>query len=262
MEQARAAHIAETERLAGEGPRGRARRGRRRPPASPRPGLRRPRARAGRSPTCTAAAGCWATSSPSTPSAARWRTRRGRASSASTTGSRPSTRSRRRSRTRSTATRAVEADVVAGDSAGGNLAAVVARHLHDQLKLQLLVYPVTDAGLNTRPTREFDERFGLTAASMRRFWKLYLDGADGLHPDASPLRAEDLSGRSRPPTSSPPATTSCATRARPTRPRSSAQACRSRCTASRARSTASGAGRRRRSRATAVRDAAPRSAPR
>jgi acetyl esterase len=29
---------------------------------------------------------------------------------------------------------------------------------------------------------------------MQRFWKLYLDGADGAQPDASPLRADDLSG--------------------------------------------------------------------
>jgi acetyl esterase len=34
---------------------------------------------------------------------------------------------------------------------------------------------------------------------MRRYWKLYLDGADGLSADASPLRADDLAG-------SPPAT--------------------------------------------------------
>jgi acetyl esterase len=91
-------------------------------------------------------------------------------------------------------TKAVEADVVAGDSAGGNLAAVVARQLRDQIKLQLLVYPVTDAGVNTPSYAEFDERFGLTAAAMQRFWRLYLDGADGLDPDASPLRATDLEG--------------------------------------------------------------------
>ncbi len=29
---------------------------------------------------------------------------------------------------------------------------------------------------------------------MQRFWRLYLDGAEGLHPDASPLRATDLEG--------------------------------------------------------------------
>jgi acetyl esterase len=92
------------------------------------------------------------------------------------------------------ATQAVDADVVAGDSAGANLAAVVARRLRDRIKLQLLVYPVTDAGINTPSYTEFDERFGLTAASMQRFWRLYLDGAEGLHPDASPLRATDLEG--------------------------------------------------------------------
>ena len=75
-----------------------------------------------------------------------------------------------------------------------NLAAVVALRLRDRIKLQLLVYPVTDAGLNTPSYGEFDERFGLTAAAMQRFWRLYLDGAEGLQPDASPLRATDLEG--------------------------------------------------------------------
>ena len=83
---------------------------------------------------------------------------------------------------------------VAGDSAGGNLAAIVARHLKDDVAAQLLVYPVTDAGLNTPAYRQFSEGFGLSAAGMRRFWELYLDGADGLQPDASPLRAGDLRG--------------------------------------------------------------------
>ena len=98
------------------------------------------------------------------------------------------------------AVRALAADepdlAVAGDSAGGNLAAVVARRLRHELalKLQLLVYPVTDAGLDTPSYAEFSERHGLTAAVMRRFWDLYLDGADGLQPDASPLRATDLAG--------------------------------------------------------------------
>jgi len=85
---------------------------------------------------------------------------------------------------------------IAGDSAGANLATVVARRLRGeiQLRLQALIYPVTDAGCNTPSYREFGERHGLTAASMQRYWNLYLDGADGLQPDASPLRAQDLAG--------------------------------------------------------------------
>jgi acetyl esterase len=91
-------------------------------------------------------------------------------------------------------TRAAGADAVAGDSAGGNLAAIAARHLTGSLKAQLLIYPVTDAGVNTPSYAEFADGYGLTAAGMRRFWELYLDGADGLQPDASPLRATDLTG--------------------------------------------------------------------
>jgi acetyl esterase len=85
---------------------------------------------------------------------------------------------------------------VAGDSAGGNLAAVCARRLRGELELRLqaLIYPVADGGVNTPSYREFGDRYGLTAAGMRRFWELYLDGADSSHPDASPLRDPDLSG--------------------------------------------------------------------
>ena len=85
---------------------------------------------------------------------------------------------------------------VAGDSAGGNLAAVVARRLRGELdlRLQALIYPVTDGGVNTPSFREFGDRYGLTAEGMKRFWELYLDGGDAGDPDASPLRADDLSG--------------------------------------------------------------------
>jgi acetyl esterase len=85
---------------------------------------------------------------------------------------------------------------IAGDSAGGNLATVAARRLRGEvdLRLQALIYPVTDAGVNTPSYRQFGEGYGLTAVSMQRFWNVYLDGADGLNPDASPLRSEDLAG--------------------------------------------------------------------
>ena len=72
---------------------------------------------------------------------------------------------------------------IAGDSAGGNLATVTARRLRDEggppLRFQALIYPVCDAALNTPSYREKGDGFGLTAASMKRFWELYLDGADG-----------------------------------------------------------------------------------
>jgi acetyl esterase len=91
------------------------------------------------------------------------------------------------------AVKALDGDlVIAGDSAGGNLAAVVARRLHGRFKLQLLIYPVTDAGVNTPSYAEFNEDHGLTAAAMRRFWTLYLNGSNGLDPDASPLREPAL----------------------------------------------------------------------
>jgi acetyl esterase len=83
---------------------------------------------------------------------------------------------------------------VAGDSAGGNLAIGVARRLRDALTAMALIYPVTDTGLNTPSMRDFKERYGLTAAGLQRYWNLYLDGADGLRADASPLRAGDLEG--------------------------------------------------------------------
>jgi acetyl esterase len=85
---------------------------------------------------------------------------------------------------------------VAGDSAGANLAAVAARRLRDEggprLRMQALVYPACDVALDTPSAARFAEGYGFTAAAMRRFWDLYLDGADGEDPDASPLRAGDL----------------------------------------------------------------------
>ena len=87
---------------------------------------------------------------------------------------------------------------VAGDSAGANLATVTARRLRDEggppLRFQALIYPVCDYSLDTPSYRENGSGFGLSAASMKRYWELYLDGADGSHPDASPLRADDLAG--------------------------------------------------------------------
>lgn len=87
---------------------------------------------------------------------------------------------------------------VAGDSAGGNLAAAVTLLARDRdgpdLAYQLLVYPVLDHRLETRSYVDFAEGHNLTRAAMRWFWDLYLAGAPGDDPLASPLRAADLSG--------------------------------------------------------------------
>jgi acetyl esterase/lipase len=87
---------------------------------------------------------------------------------------------------------------VAGDSAGGNLAAAVALGARDRggpaIAFQLLVYPVLDVAGDTGSWAEFAEGYYLTAAGMRWYWDHYLAGADGGAPDASPLRAAFVGG--------------------------------------------------------------------
>lgn len=82
--------------------------------------------------------------------------------------------------------------VVGGDSAGGNLAAVVARHHRDRLAGQLLVYPVVDAGMTSASYRDAAgaDIGGLTPDSMERCFRAYLQGGDITDPDVSPLRGE------------------------------------------------------------------------
>lgn len=87
---------------------------------------------------------------------------------------------------------------VAGDSAGGNLAAVVAQMARDQegppLVFQLLVYPVTKGDeFKTDSYRDNAEGYMLTAESMHWFWNHYTDASERSNPYASPLCASDLS---------------------------------------------------------------------
>ena len=87
---------------------------------------------------------------------------------------------------------------VAGDSAGGNLAAVVAQMARDHdgpsLVFQLLVYPVTNGSVfETDSYHSNAEGYMLTAESMHWFWNHYADQGDRSNPYASPLRAADLS---------------------------------------------------------------------
>ncbi|HMP15540.1 MAG TPA: alpha/beta hydrolase, partial [Gemmatales bacterium] len=90
---------------------------------------------------------------------------------------------------------------VAGDSVGGNMAAVLAirakqrgdvRFVH-----QSLYYPVTDAGQDTASYKEFADGPFLTAKAMAWFWDAYLpDHEKRADITVSPLRAslEQLSG--------------------------------------------------------------------
>ena len=89
---------------------------------------------------------------------------------------------------------------LAGDSAGGTMAAVTALRLRDtggpSVAAQLLIYPVTDHySAGHASWSERGEGYGLTADGMRWFWDLYLtDPSQGADPHASPARAEDLAG--------------------------------------------------------------------
>jgi acetyl esterase len=89
---------------------------------------------------------------------------------------------------------------VGGDSAGGNLAAVVSQLAAGDggpaPALQLLIYPATDFSRRRRSRELFGEGFLLTNSEMDWFETNYL-GAERTHardPRASPLLAEDLSG--------------------------------------------------------------------
>jgi acetyl esterase len=88
---------------------------------------------------------------------------------------------------------------VGGESAGGNLAAVVALAARDRggpaVRFQLLVYPVTDALMSYPSIRANGQGYLLTDDAMKWFVELYLgERGDPKDPLVSPLYADDLSG--------------------------------------------------------------------
>jgi len=87
---------------------------------------------------------------------------------------------------------------VAGDSAGGNLAAVVAIHARDAggppIAYQLLIYPGTDMTCSLPSHTQNGKGYLLDSDTIGWFSDNYLAEADPRHPDASPLLADDLSG--------------------------------------------------------------------
>lgn len=88
---------------------------------------------------------------------------------------------------------------VMGDSAGGNLAAVVALMARDRggpaLCYQSLIYPITDHDFTSESYRVSHDGYYVTRRAMEWYWAHYLEHPDdGRHPYASPLRAADLTG--------------------------------------------------------------------
>jgi acetyl esterase len=88
---------------------------------------------------------------------------------------------------------------VGGDSAGGNLAAVVALLARDAgapaIALQVLLYPVTDVAAESRSYQDFADGYLLTRDSMRWFIAHYLSKpAEATDWRVSPRRAPSLDG--------------------------------------------------------------------
>ena len=88
---------------------------------------------------------------------------------------------------------------VAGDSAGGNLAAVMALRARDRggppIASQILIYPVTDADFERPSYTDLENQLLLTREAMVWFWDHYAPDAERRgEADASPLRAADLAG--------------------------------------------------------------------
>ncbi len=88
---------------------------------------------------------------------------------------------------------------IGGDSAGGNLTAVVALMARDRggpsLRHQLLIYPIANHDFDTPSYIENKEGYLLSREMMRWFWNHYLARPeDGANPYASPLRAASFTG--------------------------------------------------------------------
>lgn len=88
--------------------------------------------------------------------------------------------------------------VIAGDSAGGTIAAVVcqlaARQDGPSIALQLLLCPVTDLSEESASRREFAEGYFIERSTLAWAKDVYCGAADDSDPRVSPLRAPSLSG--------------------------------------------------------------------
>jgi acetyl esterase len=84
---------------------------------------------------------------------------------------------------------------VGGDSAGGNLAAIVAHELRaaagPEVRFQLLVYPVTDGTMDHPSVDENAEGYFLTKDTMEWFWHQYVGDGDRTGVRVSPMHLPD-----------------------------------------------------------------------
>jgi acetyl esterase len=85
--------------------------------------------------------------------------------------------------------------IVAGDSAGGNLAAAVCQMSLQRggpkISGQVLIYPVLDGAMSGQSYRDYADGYGLTSKTMAWFWQCYTGDAD------SPARSDPLASMSR-----------------------------------------------------------------
>lgn len=91
--------------------------------------------------------------------------------------------------------------IVGGDSAGGNMATVIAMMAQKRKEFnllgQVLLYPVTDTNLNTKSYEQFSKGHYLTRQTMKWFWEVYApDKKNHSQPTIAPLKAtiSDLKG--------------------------------------------------------------------
>jgi acetyl esterase len=89
--------------------------------------------------------------------------------------------------------------IIAGDSAGGTIATVLARKAAEnhvlRVGLQVLLYPVTDPSLQTESWREFADGPVITRDIARQAWEMYVpNAAERQNADAAPIFAVNLTG--------------------------------------------------------------------
>lgn len=84
---------------------------------------------------------------------------------------------------------------IGGDSAGGNIAAVIAQERREQIAHQVLIYPVMDlSSLDTQSHSDFEDGYFLTRRRLKYFYDAYAGDGNRLGARMSPGLNEDLAG--------------------------------------------------------------------